>query len=201
MSEPTPASLMPGPRGPTPVSSGWPNGGSSARTSPPPPPHRTDSSISCIVIVDERRTVSVTLDASVWLAAISSGERDHASCAALVESLVEQRVPLLQPGLFVIEVCATIARRTRSRSLAMAAGEATLGSPYLSLFPLDHRLAAEAVDVAATCALRGADAVYVATARHAGATLLTLDAEVRERAAGVVAVQTPNEWLSGTCTA
>ena len=141
--------------------------------------------------------VGVTLDASVWLAAISSSERHHASCAALVESLVQQRVPLCQPGLFVIEVCATIARRTRSRSLAMAAGEATLASPHLSLFPLDHRLASEAAEIAAMCALRGADAVYVATARHAGATLLTLDAEVRERAAGVVAVQTPEEWLAG----
>lgn len=141
--------------------------------------------------------MSVTLDASVWLAAISSGERHHARCAELVESLVQHRVPLCQPGLFVIEVCATIARRTRSRSLAMAAGEATLASPYLRLFPLDHLLASEAADVAATCALRGADAVYVATARHAGATLLTLDAEVHERAAGVVAVQTPEGWLAG----
>lgn len=35
---------------------------------------------------------------------------------ALVESLVEQRVPLQQPRLFIIEVCATIARRTRKRN-------------------------------------------------------------------------------------
>ena len=138
--------------------------------------------------------MSVTLDASVWLAAISTGEREHARCAALVESLVQRRVPLHQPGLFVIEVCATIARRTRNRALAMAAGEATLAAPYLTLYPLDHALAAEAAAVAATCALRGADAVYVATARHAGATLLTLDAEVRDRAKALVTIRTPEEW-------
>lgn len=138
--------------------------------------------------------MSVTLDASVWLAAISSGEQQHARCAALVESLVERRVPLHQPGLFMIEVCATIARRTQDSALAMAAGEAALAVPYLTLYPLDQALAAEAAQVAAACALRGADAVYVATARHAGATLLTLDAEVRERARGVVAVRTPDEW-------
>lgn len=143
--------------------------------------------------------MSVTLDASVWLAAISSGEREHARCAALVESLISSRTPLHQPGLFVIEVCATIARRSRDRSLAMAAGEATVASPFMTLYPLDHALASEAAEVAATCALRGTDAVYVATARHAGATLLTLDAEVRDRAAGVIAVRTPVEW-SGEAT-
>jgi len=143
--------------------------------------------------------VSVTLDASVWLAAMSTGEQEHARCAALVASLVEREVPLHQPGLFVIEVCAAIARRTRDRALALAAGEATLAAPYLTLYPLDHALAAEAADLAATCALRGADAVYVATARHAGATLLTLDAEVRDRAAAVATVRTPAEW-SGAMT-
>lgn len=136
----------------------------------------------------------VTLDASVWLASLSAGEREHPRCAALVESLVDRRVPLHQPGLFVIEVCATIARRTRDRALAMAAGEATLALPYLTLYPLDHGLAAEAAEVAAACALRGADAVYVATARQAGTTLLTLDVEVRERAGGIVSVRTPSEW-------
>lgn len=140
--------------------------------------------------------MNVTLDASVWLAAISAGERHHLRCAALVESLVERRVWLHQPGLFVIEVCATIARRTHDRALAMAAGEATLAAPYLTLHPLDHALAAEAAHVAATCALRSAAAVYVATARHAGATLLTLDAEVRDRAGALVAVRTPDEWTA-----
>jgi len=138
--------------------------------------------------------VTVTLDASVWLAAMSGGEREHARCAALIASLVERQVPLHQPGLFVIEVCAAIARRTRDPALAMAAGEATLAVPHLTLHTLDHTLAAEATEVAATCALRAADAVYVATARRAGSTLLTLDAEVRERASGVTAVLTPAEW-------
>lgn len=140
--------------------------------------------------------MKVTLDASVWLAALSAGEQEHGRCAALVASLVDRKVPLHQPGLFVIEVCATIARRTRSRALAMAAGEATLASPYLTLYPLDHGLAAAAAEVAATCALRGADAVYVATARQAGAILLTLDAEVRERAGAITAVRMPVEWVA-----
>ncbi len=68
-------------------------------------------------------------------------------------------------------------------------------SSHSKKYPLDRALALEAAEVAAICELRGADAVYVATARHAGATLLTLDAEVRDRAFGVIAVRTPAEWI------
>jgi len=139
--------------------------------------------------------LKVTLDASVWLAALSPAERDHAECASLVASFLERGAALHQPGLFVIEVCATIARRTRDRALAIEAGRATLGVPGLVVHALDHEMAAEAAEIAAACALRGADAVYVATARRVDATLLTLDREVRQRAEPMAAVRTPGEWI------
>ena len=140
--------------------------------------------------------MKVTLDASVWLAALSPAERDHAVCASLVSSLIDCGAALHQPGLFVIEVCAAVARRTRNPALAIEAGRATLAVPGLVVHALDHELAAEAAEIAAACALRGADAVYVATARRMGATLLTLDGEVRERAEPTATVWTPGEWRS-----
>ena len=139
--------------------------------------------------------MKVTLDASVWLAALSPAERDHAECASLLSSLIERGVALHQPGLFVIEVCASIARRTRNRALATEAGRATLEVPGLVVHALDHELAAEAANIAAAYALRGADAVYVATARRMNATLVTLDRDVRERAEPMAAVRTPSEWF------
>jgi len=139
--------------------------------------------------------LKVTLDASVWLAALSPAERDHAECASLVSSLIERGVVLHQPGLFVIEVCATVARRTRNSALAIAAGRATLEVPGLVVHALDHESAAEAAEIAAACAVRGADAVYVATARRMDATLVTLDRELRERAELMAAVCTPGEWF------
>jgi len=51
------------------------------------------------------------------------------------------------------------------------------------------------MEIAAACALRGADAVYVATARRMDATLLTLDRELRERAEPMAKVRTPGEWF------
>ncbi len=77
----------------------------------------------------------------------------------------------------------------------MAAADSALSFPSLQLYELNHRLAADAAEVASTCALRGADAIYVATAREAGATLITLDKEVRARAEGTIAVRTAKEFM------
>ena len=140
--------------------------------------------------------MTVTLDASVWLASLHPHEPSHASSRALLVKLLEQRVPLHQPGLFVVELCATVTRRTGDRALAVEAGRAALRWPGLVMHELDHALAASAADVAASFRLRGADAVYVATARHVGAVLITLDGEVRERGGRAVDAATPSGWLS-----
>jgi predicted nucleic acid-binding protein len=89
-----------------------------------------------------------------------------------------------------------VARRTRNRALATEVGRATLEVPGLVIHALDHELAAEAAEIAAACVLRGADAVYVATARRMDTTLLTLDRELRKRAERTAEVRTPGEWRS-----
>lgn len=104
-----------------------------------------------------------------------------------------------QPRLFVVEVCAALARRTSDSALAREAGRVILELPaimIIMMYELDHALAATVANVAATCALRGADAVYVATASVAQTALVTLDREVISRAAAVVPVYTPGEWRS-----
>ena len=138
--------------------------------------------------------MKVTLDASVWLSANSPAERRYDECAELLTALVQRKTAIHQPALFVIEVCATIARRTGDRALALQAGRLALSMPHLEVHAMTHRAAANATDVAATCRLRGADAVYVATARDAGSTLITLDRELRERGTELARVLSPAEW-------
>jgi len=140
--------------------------------------------------------VTVTIDACVWLAALSPAEHEHATCAELLQSVIAQRIRVHQPTLFLVEVCATIARRTGDRTLAVATGDMIVGTPLLVLHALDDARAADAAEVVARCALRGADAVYVATARLAAATLITLDREVLTRASQVASVMSPTEWLA-----
>ena len=57
-------------------------------------------------------------------------------------------------------------------------------------------LAEASAYLAADYALRGTDAVYVATDRQHNSTLVTLDREVRERVITIVRVLTPESALA-----
>jgi len=140
----------------------------------------------------------VTVDASIWVAADAGGEPHHADCRAFLAATLGGRLPVHQPLLSIVEVCATVARKTRSTRLALMAGQIVLSVPTLVLHELDHRRAREAAELASQAFLRGADAVYVATARRAGTVLVTLDLEMHQRAAAIVATFTPAEWLART---
>jgi predicted nucleic acid-binding protein len=77
--------------------------------------------------------VTVTIDACVWLAALAPAEPEHAASAELLQALVARQIRVHQPTLFLVEVCATIARRTGDRALAVAAGDTIVGMPLLDL--------------------------------------------------------------------
>lgn len=66
-----------------------------------------------------------------------------------------------------------------------------LATPGLRLVPIDAGLARVASDAAADYLLRGADAVYAALAHVLNLPLVTLDAEMDRRAAGIVRVVAP----------
>ena len=137
----------------------------------------------------------VTLDASVWLAGLVPDEPAHGPSRDVIRRIVTSEAACAQPTIFIVEVCAATGRRSRDPRLAYEAGRIIRDFPRMSHTALDAALSAEAAGIATECGLRGADAVYVATARRAGSTLVTLDRELRERAGGVVRVETPDEWL------
>jgi predicted nucleic acid-binding protein len=64
------------------------------------------------------------------------------------------------------------------------------------LVPLTEQRARQAAQIAITCRLRGADAVYVALAQELGTTLITWDAELLARGALAVPTMTPTDWLA-----
>ena len=137
----------------------------------------------------------ITIDASVLVAASTLKDPSRAEAGAFLAAAVASDGPIHQPTLSLVEVAAAIARRTGNDTLAGDVASALLGMPGLVLHPLDLEGSADAAALAARLKLRGADAVYVATALRHGSTLVTLDDEVRRRSSALVDVVTPAKWL------
>lgn len=138
----------------------------------------------------------ITIDASVLVAAGDPGDPRRAEASAAMETAIARGMAIHQPTLTLIEIGAAIARRSDDVTLAREAGAALLSLPGLVLHPLVLAAATDAAAVAAELRLRGADAIYVATALQASTTLITLDDEQSSRARSIVPTATPATWLA-----
>jgi predicted nucleic acid-binding protein len=139
--------------------------------------------------------MTITIDASVWVAAGIENEPEYAASAACVVQALANGHTIVLPWLALPECVAAVARKTGSVELAQEAGRRLRGLPLVQWIVLDESEAIEAANAAAACRLRAAHAVYVAVAREHGATLVTLDQEVVRRAAGMVECQSPDAWV------
>jgi predicted nucleic acid-binding protein len=138
----------------------------------------------------------VTIDASVFVAADAADEVGHPVARALLERVVASGAAVHQPTLSVVEVTAAVARRTGDAAHARAVGGALLTLPAAVFHDLDERTAAVASALASDLSLRGADAVYAATALMANTALVTFDAELATRSSAVIEAATPEAWLA-----
>ncbi len=140
--------------------------------------------------------MTVTVDASVWIASVIASEAGHHDCALVVRKLITGEIQLVQPTLFLVEVAAALGRRFPGSGQAEVAVNCLLALAIMEEVPLDAPLAARAARYAADFGLRGAGAVYLATATLAHTTLITLDNDLVNRAPGTADVVTPQEWLT-----
>jgi predicted nucleic acid-binding protein len=138
--------------------------------------------------------MTVTIDASVWVAAGFAGEPGYAESRACLLRVLAGRDTVVLPWLAWVECVAAVARKTDNDVLAHEAGRRLREVMPVRWVSLDETGATEATNVAAICRLRAADAVYVAVARQNGATLVTLDRELQRRCATLVRCQSPEEW-------
>ncbi len=131
----------------------------------------------------------VAVDASVWVARLVPQDAFHQSAAAWMASRRAENTLLVSPSLMLVEVAGAIARRTGDHELALRTLEALPRLPGLRLVEMENALVASAADLAARLGLRGADAVYVATAAYLDLPLCTLDEEQAQRAAYQIKIQ------------
>lgn len=141
--------------------------------------------------------MKLTIDANVWLAAADVDEPAHDACFACLRQALLRKARLEHPWLLLVEVSATVARKTHKPALAEEAVAVVQAVPGHVWHTLDADLARTARRLAAQLTLRGADAIYAAVAKRSGAVLLTCDGEMHARAAGAIVCLTPEEWLAG----
>ena len=108
----------------------------------------------------------MVVDASVWVSRLVPQDAHHAESRDWLDRQVARGGLLVAPILLLAEVAGAVSRRTGQSRLAKRAVETLLRVPGLRLVAMDRRLGRTAADLAAQLKLRGADAVYVATAEH-----------------------------------
>ena len=136
-----------------------------------------------------RSVPMVVVDASVWVARLVPQDSFHQPACEWMAARRAANTFLIAPSLLVVEVAGAIARRTGDPDLARRALEALPRLPGMRLVEMENSLVMEAATLAANLGLRGADAMYVATAATLGLPLCTLDKEQASRAAYTVEIQ------------
>lgn len=133
----------------------------------------------------------VTVDASVFVNALSPDEDGSDKSANFISRLKEEGVALIQPALLIPEVVASIARKQGGKQIALEVLQELKKISNLTLVDLDDDFADFASEIAANNRLRGSDAVYAAVALRFGTELITLDKEQLERLPKVITVRKP----------
>jgi predicted nucleic acid-binding protein len=134
----------------------------------------------------------MVVDASVWVSQLVPSDAHHGAARRWLDAALatDGWTPVV-PALALPEVAGAVARRTGVPALGEQALAALLAVPGLRIVAVDVGLGTEAALAATRLGLRGADAVYAATARRLAVALVTLDDELAERARGFVTIVRP----------
>ena len=133
----------------------------------------------------------LVLDANLWVAAFDAGDALHEESVAVFAEAARRGLALAGPSFVVLESVCALARRLGDPSLAQAAGVRLIEHPTLQLEPMTDELLAAATRLGVERRLRGADALYAATAARLDCPLLSWDDELITRGGAI----SPREWL------
>lgn len=134
-------------------------------------------------------------DASFWVAIFVENDAHNAEASKCLERALELQQAFHAPALTLAEVGGAIARKTGDRKAAGMAVQYLVSQTWIAIHHGSEPLSRGAATVAVERMLRGADATYVALAKHLGVPLITLDDEMLKRSAPAVSAMTPGTWL------
>ena len=137
-------------------------------------------------------TDDLTVDASVWIAAADPVDVFHARSREFLAAVGRGNAQIIVPSFALVEVACALARKHRDPDLGRRLAHRMLPTSEVVHVSVDALLLALAVQRGTDEFLRGADALYAATARLTDSTLISCDQELVRRASAV----TPTDWLA-----
>ncbi|HEX8219278.1 MAG TPA: type II toxin-antitoxin system VapC family toxin [Chloroflexia bacterium] len=128
------------------------------------------------------RYPQVVVDASVWASIFMQQDINHAASLEWWQEYIGRGGLILAPEILLVEVSAAVGRRTQQPQLAAHSVLFLQRATGLQLVAVDTTLILDAADLAGRLQIRGADAIYVATARQKALPLVSWDNDQLERA-------------------
>lgn len=135
---------------------------------------------------------AVVVDASVWLAAQDAGDRYSALSRDFFAHAVTTGTMIHVPAYARVEIACALARRLRSAAQGQRLSQLVLTAANATEQPVNAALLAKALTSGTARFLRGADALYAATADTTACELVSWDREHVQRAGAM----TPGQWLA-----
>jgi predicted nucleic acid-binding protein len=133
----------------------------------------------------------LTVDASIWVAAADHTDIFYAQSRTFLNNAAHKHLRIYLPAFAWIEVACALSRRRRDALAGQQLAEELLNSPYIVQVQLEAPLLAQAMVSGTRTFLRGADALYAATAELNRTLLVSWDDELVRRANAI----TPADWL------
>lgn len=113
------------------------------------------------------------VDASVWVSRFLRGDTHHLASRDWLGGRLAAGGLVVAPMISLPEISGAISRQTTRPDLAQQAIRQITRLKSLSIVPMDRWLGRLAAEVASDLGLRGADALYVATAHRLNLPLIT----------------------------
>lgn len=135
--------------------------------------------------------MSLTIDASVWIAAADATDRFYQASRDLLRKVVADRIAVIQPEFARLEVACALARRLRDGAQGQMLAQSLMRRMVTSEVAMTSDFLADAEQLGTRQFLRGADTLYAAVASQSQTQLVSWDNEHLQRAQGI----TPIEWL------
>jgi predicted nucleic acid-binding protein len=136
--------------------------------------------------------MSLTIDASVWIAAADATDRFHQPSRELLRKVVADGIAVIQPAFGRTEVSCALARRLRDGAQGQQLTHSLLNRMVTSEIAMDAAFLNSTESIGTSLFLRGADALYAAAAQQSQSPLISWDNEHLQRAGGI----TPTDWLA-----